>query len=184
MNWVGEKATALSGMLTKLTTLFSSRKIQDQLELDEQEEFDLDKCQDYYTYSLSSSGMYDTTITTPTITASGVFNTSGSYSIPTGGLWTSPYTTFSVGNSTTVDNDITLCRQGKPNMKIGATLDEILKQLLIIVPDHKLLEENESLKLAYDNYVEVLQATVNPELSAAYNSYKIIERLTTNDEEE
>lgn len=165
-------------MLTKLTTLFSSRKIREQLELDNQEEFDLDQCQDYYTYASSSSGMYSGIVAAPTVTSS------GSYSISTGGSWTSPYTSFSLGNPTTVDSDITLCRHGKPTMRIGATLDEILKHLHIIVPDHKLLEENESLKLAYDNYVEVLRATVNPELKAAYDSYKIIEQLTTNDEEE
>lgn len=83
-------------------------------------------------------------------------------------------------------NDITITRgKNKNSYKVAATLDIICDSLGIIIPDQKKLNENPSLKLAYDNYQEVLKKTwMTNELSEAYNNYKIIEKLTAYEDEE
>ena len=98
--------------------------------------------------------------------------TTGNLSVNTGPSWVTAASTYHV-NSTNhytvagaaLPPDITLQRPGKPNIKVGETLDAIMERLCIIIPAMDKLEKYPALKEAYENY-------------------KLIEALIQNDESE
>lgn len=141
-------------------------------------------------YSLDS--MYNTYITsagssTASITGTGYGGGGGTYSVNlTGaGSMSSVYSISGgagwasnnyVNNTITANADITISRKGK-EINVAETLELIVEHLNLIIPDKKLLNDNPSLKLAYDNYLEVLSKISNPELKSAVESYKVLEQL-------
>jgi len=126
-----------------------------------------------YSISTSPSVVYPTTTTT---------TTGGTYAGTSTGLWNTSYANPTVNAG--FDSDITLSRTGRPDLKIGQMIDLICEHLNIIVPDQKLMEDNPSLKLAYEHYQETVAKTVmNPEVKAAADSYRTIEKLVKETEE-
>lgn len=183
-------------MLTKLITLLSpKKKVHNQV--------NNTIVTTMQTPATSSGSIKNVSITTGAVTYSCA---TGSYTTTTGALgtvtttgyggggggWTTGVTTsvnagtISIGSThlSGSDSDITLKRGGKPDIKIGATLDLICECLNIVIPEKSLLDNNPALKLSYENYKEVLQRTVsNPELKQAYNDYKFIENLVREEKE-
>lgn len=137
-----------------------------------------------------SGGGYTTSIIYPT--GSGNNTSATGVSITGTGTWTTVSPSWSSGTislGTTsfdeIDSDITLKRKGKPDVKIGATLDLICEHLNIIIPEKSLLESNPALKMAYEHYSEVLQKTyADIELKNAYDSYKTLEKLLRSEDGE
>jgi hypothetical protein len=70
---------------------------------------------------------------------------SGLYSIGANG-----YSAYQQANS--FSNDLTINRPGKVPVKVAETLDLILEQLLILQPNFQQMEKYPALKAAYDNY--------------------------------
>lgn len=106
------------------------------------------------------------------------------WNIPTN-TWSAGTITLGTNSYNEYDADLTLKRNGRPDIKVGATLDLICEHLNIIIPEKSLLDNNPALKMAYDHYKETLQKTFsNPELKSAVDSYKTLEKLVRDDEEE
>lgn len=170
----------------KPTKWFSSKKskLTDTVDtLDEIDDVDSTYSQAQYYQSLiqgsyGGSGGYYTT-------------SSGSITIPTNttsttGMWTLSNTYKNVtliGATEISDSDITIIRRNKKPIKVAETLEFLLEQFNIIIPDKKLLESNPALALAYENYLEVLKTSIVPKLKEAYNNYKVLETLSKSDGE-
>lgn len=78
--------------------------------------------------------------------------------------------------STEFENDIVIKQRGE-SIHVGKTIKAILDTFYIIIPDQKLLDSNPSLKAAYEHHQSVIQETLGERLKDAYNSYKTIEKL-------
>lgn len=116
----------------------------------------------------------------------------GAIGSPTG-LWqgwqgsiygsTSPGVTIASGHNT--DSDITLKRHGKPEIRIGETLDLITESLCIVIPDKKELEKNPALKSAYEEWQLEFKNHYSQigSLKTAYDSYNTIKSLCHDAEE-
>lgn len=93
---------------------------------------------------------------------------------------TGSYTTVSkpvfYTESTEFENDIVIKQRGE-SIHVGKTIKAILDTFYIIIPDQKLLDSNPSLKAAYEHHQSVIQETLGERLKDAYNSYKTIEKL-------
>ena len=117
------------------------------------------------TISMPNTGTYPSTVSLG----------SGVYSISTGA---SPYSINPY--NTNFDSDITISRPtGRIN--VGKTLEMILEHLNLIVPVQAELDSNPSLKLAYENYLEVLAAARNQTVKDAFDSYQMIRKLSKDD---
>ncbi len=75
------------------------------------------------------------------------------------------------------ESEITLTKDGR-TLRVGKSINLLLEHLMLIVPDDRELESNPALKLAYENYLEARKRHVDPELTAAYESYQLIRNIT------
>lgn len=129
-------------------------------------------------FSSTTSGCGLTQVTMPntgsyTMPNSGTVSLgSGVYSISTG---TTTYT--NTPYHTTFDSDITINRPGG-KINIGKSIETILDHLNLIIPVQSELDSNPALKLAYENYLEVLDASRNRDIREAYDSYHTVKKLT------
>lgn len=64
--------------------------------------------------------------------------------------WTNA--TNTVTFQTPVENDITLRRPGKPDLKLGEAIDQIMDRLAIITADEEKMKKYPALREAYDHY--------------------------------
>lgn len=91
------------------------------------------------------------------------YDTSGNVIVNNGANWvtigaTSAAATYTVNSTTPYQYDpyntadVVIRRPGKPEIKVGASLDAILERLCIIEPAFEKLEKYPALKAAYDNY--------------------------------
>lgn len=103
---------------------------------------------------------------------------SGSYTLSSSGYG---YGSIATALSGAQIPDVTIQR---PNgeIQIGKAIETILDHLQLIVPNQKELDANPSLKLAYENYLEVLKATRNADLKEAYDSYHMVRKLSRDDD--
>lgn len=149
--------------------------------------------------SLTNPGSaYPSTIGTGGTTSSVHYNTTHGYIYLASGngsnTWYSGATStagsnggHSINSSVTIattkftDNDITISRPGGKQLKIANTLERIMEQMMLIVPDDDELDNNPALKAAYNNYLEVLHASRDPAAKEAYDSYHTIRKLVNDD---
>jgi hypothetical protein len=90
-----------------------------------------------YQYTTMSDDLtYSGTVTIPTV------------SIPT---YTFDNNIIDAGILST-GSDLTICRDGKPPLKVAETLETILERMLILQPNFEKMEQYPALKAAYDNY--------------------------------
>lgn len=186
MSLDGKKGITLSGILTTLTEWFSSEKKTAEPESPPSlNDLVTDPYSMYYgqystmynngiygPYSIQLSG----TTSVPTLSPNNWIGQNGYAGITTG--------LSSVNATPSYYEDLVITRTGKPSISVAATIETICDTLNIILPDKEKLKENPSLEAAYEHYKEVLNKTIlSQELKNAYDSYKIIEKLTQETEE-
>lgn len=137
------------------------------------------------TGALGAVGSYSSIITTVSGGGAGsVFGGGGLTSASITGTYTTVSKPVYYTESTEFENDIVIKRQNGESIRVGQTIKAILDTFYIIMPDQKLLDTNPSLKAAFDHHQTVLQETLGERLKDAYNSYKTIEKLVLDSDDQ
>jgi hypothetical protein len=81
----------------------------------------------------------------------------------------------------TVDGDeseITIQMKDGKKVHVVKSINLILEHLMMIVPDEQELNSNPALKLAYENYLQVIRQQIDPKIAEAYETYQTVRKLT------
>jgi hypothetical protein len=132
--------------------------------------------------AVGAVGGYTSIITTSS--SGSVFGGGGLTSASISGTYTTVSKPVYYTESTAFENDIVINRKDGETIRVGQTIKAILDTFYIIIPDQKLLDTNPSLKTAYDHHQAVMQETLGDQLKDSYNSYKTIEKLVLDSDDQ
>lgn len=103
------------------------------------------------------------------------------------GLYTTSSTSYSpvmtIQHNDADNSDVIIKRPNGVEIPVGKSIELILDHLKLILPNKRELEENPALKLAYDNYLQVLETVRHSqEIKDAYDSYQMVRKLSKDDD--